>query len=95
MTASHTEPEAIYEIIVKGSLAAGWSGWFTGFTLRSDEDGNTIMVGAIIDQAELYGILERIRDLGLLLLSVHKVKSPEKSTQPEITLSRSSSSDKL
>ncbi|KPL77276.1 hypothetical protein ADN00_09065 [Ornatilinea apprima] len=73
MTISHTDSVAIFEIQVKGSLAPAWSDWFAGFDLSSDENGNTIMVGPVIDQAELHGVLERIRDLGLQLLSVRQV----------------------
>jgi len=78
MTTPNTESEEIFEIRVRGSLSPAWSGWFASFTLNSDEAGNTIMVGPVIDQAELHGVLERIRDLGLPLLSVRQVKPPEK-----------------
>jgi len=77
MTTSHTDSLEIFEIQVKGSLAPAWSDWFANFTLSSDENGNTVMVGPVIDQAELHGVLERIRDLGLQLLSVRQVKPPD------------------
>lgn len=76
MTTSNTDSMGIFEIQVKGSLAPAWSDWFASFDLNSDENGNTIMVGPVIDQAELHGILERIRDLGLPLISVRQVESP-------------------
>jgi len=82
MTSTHTQPEEIFEIRVRGALSPAWSTWFAGFTLKPDEAGNTIMLGPVIDQAELYGILERIRDLGLPLLSVQQVQPPPKTGTP-------------
>lgn len=60
-----------YEIMVKGHLDARWSEWFTGMTLKHIEGDGTLISGALPDQAALYGLLERIRDLNLTLISVN------------------------
>ena len=59
-----------YEIRVKGHLDAGWSDWFGGLTLTYPKGDETLLAGELPDQAALYGLLERIRDLNLTLLSV-------------------------
>jgi hypothetical protein len=59
-----------YEIRVRGQLDSHWSGWFEGLTLTPLGNGETLIAGPIQDQAALYGILAKIRDLGLHLLSV-------------------------
>lgn len=58
------------EIIVKGQLDMDWSKWFEGLTLTHNDQGETIISGPIRDQAALYGILVKMRDLALFLLSV-------------------------
>lgn len=65
------ESPSFYRIQVKGSLNESWSDWFDGFTV-SQEDGKTILVGQVIDQAALLGILAKINDLGLVILSVKR-----------------------
>ena len=59
-----------YEIRVKGHLDARWSAWFDGLDLGREPDGITVIQGVIADQAALHGVLQRIRDLGLELVSV-------------------------
>jgi hypothetical protein len=59
-----------YEIRVRGQLDSHWITWFEGMTLTSLENGETLIAGPIRDQAALHGILAKIRDLGLQLLSV-------------------------
>ncbi len=60
-----------YEIRIKGNLDAGWSAWFADLTLTHIEENVTLLAGWLPDQAALYGLLERIRDLNLTLLSVN------------------------
>ena len=62
----------IYEFQVKGLLDKRWSEWFGGLTIRHQEDGTTVLVGPVVDQAALHGVMVRIRDLGLPLLSVKR-----------------------
>lgn len=60
-----------YEIRVEGRLHPEWSTWFDGLTIE-DRDGETALTGHLADQAALYGVLIRIRDLGLPLISVNR-----------------------
>ena len=68
----HTAP-TIYEIKVLGYLGDDWSEWFDGLQVTSDTQGHTVLTGPICDQAALYGLLARLRDLGLPLVSVNPV----------------------
>jgi hypothetical protein len=69
--ASPVEPPANYEIRVRGVLDSHWSTWFEGLAVTSDEPGQTVIAGPVADQAALHGLLAKIRDLGLPLISVH------------------------
>jgi hypothetical protein len=62
-----------YEIRVKGHLDARWAAWFDGLTLTHGNDGTTTIHGPVADQAALHGLLQKIRDLGLPLISVNRV----------------------
>ena len=64
---------SLYSICVKGYLGPEWSEWFDDLTITHDENGNTLLTGHIVDQAALYGILNKIRDLGLPLISVSRI----------------------
>ena len=63
-----------YEIRIDGYLGDHWSAWFDGLSLTQEQDGTTVLVGLVRDQAELHGILDKIRDLGLPLVSVNHVE---------------------
>jgi hypothetical protein len=70
----------VYEIKVKGYWSPDWSNWFDGMTLQTDaECAETTLRRPVVDQAALYGLLVKIRDLGLSLLSVNPIK-PDHST---------------
>lgn len=73
----------IYEFQVRGHLDDRWSGWLEGLDVRRQEDGTTTLVGPLVDQAALYGVIIRIRDLGLSLLSVSRVGESHSSTKGE------------
>jgi hypothetical protein len=62
-----------YEIRLAGRLHERWAAWFDGMTVHQSEDGTTVISGPIRDQAALHGMLQRIRDLGLPLISVERV----------------------
>lgn len=64
-----------YEIRFKGHLDDHWATWFHGCCLTREEDGTTTMIAPVVDQAELFGLLNKVRDLSLSLISVHEVKS--------------------
>lgn len=63
----------IYEIRVAGHLPPQWMDWFEGLTVSLEEDGNTLLTGAVADQAALHGLIKKVRNLGLSLLSVNQV----------------------
>ncbi|HET6447387.1 MAG TPA: hypothetical protein VFI27_22725 [candidate division Zixibacteria bacterium] len=65
----HYEP-GLYEIRIKGHLADRWADWFGGLTITLEEDGSTLLTGPVIDQAALHGLLKKVRDLGMPLISV-------------------------
>ena len=67
---------ADYEIKVKGKLGTGWSDWFEGLTIK-DEGAVTIICGKVRDQPALHGLLVRIRDLGLILVSVARIETDQ------------------
>ena len=68
-------PEAgSYEIRLKGHLDTRWAAWFDGLSLSLETDGTTIIRGPIPDQAALHGLLQRVRDVGLPLVSVNRVE---------------------
>jgi len=60
----------VYQIRIKGHLGHEWTDWFEGLTITLEEDGNTLLTGTVIDQAALHGLLKKVRDLGMPLLSV-------------------------
>jgi hypothetical protein len=69
--------EAAYEICVKGVLDDSWSAWLGGLDVRPLDNGETVLTGPVRDQAALHGLLSKIRDLGLVLLSLERVRREE------------------
>jgi len=67
-------PPAVYQIRLKGHLDSQWTDWFEGLTITLDEDGDTLLTGPVIDQAALHGLLKKVRDLGMPLVSVSPVE---------------------
>jgi hypothetical protein len=65
----------IYEIKVEGQLGAQWTDWFGGLTITLHDNGDTLISGPVIDQAALYGLLKKVRDLGMRLVSVNRVQT--------------------
>lgn len=74
-----------YEIRVKGHIGEAWSRWFDHLTVEELNDGSTCLRGSLPDQAALYGLLNKIRDLGMSLLSVQQIGSPEQSPTAGVT----------
>jgi hypothetical protein len=62
-----------YEIRIAGHLAPRWTAWFDGLSLSNDSDGTTILRGVVVDQAALHGLLQKVRDVGLPLISVTRI----------------------
>ena len=73
------EPQAapfhsmVYQIRIKGHLSSQWSDWFDGLNVELEEDGDTLLTGPVVDQAALHGLLKKVRDLGMPLLSVNQI----------------------
>ncbi len=79
--AKPTANTAYYEIRLQGQLNARWADWFDGMTITLDNNGDTLLSGPVVDQAALHGILRKVRDLGLTLLSVNSVE-PDRKEDP-------------
>ena len=74
-TSSGRRPEpGRYEIRIGGHLQPRWATWFDGMDLTTRDDGTTVLTGPVVDQAALHGLLQKVRDLGLPLLSVVPVE---------------------
>lgn len=72
MTFADMDAPRVYEIRVEGHLADRWSDWFEGLAIRSDPNGETTLTGPLTDQAALYGVLTKIHNLNLILVSVNR-----------------------
>jgi hypothetical protein len=77
MESEHERLE-VYQIVVKGHLDSAWSDWFDGMTITPVDNGETILSGPIVDQTALHGVLIKIRDLALPLLSLTRVEPERK-----------------
>ena len=81
VTSNDLEPETdpgqptIYQIRVQSHLGSDWADWFDGLTIVLEANGDTLLTGPVIDQAALHGLLKKVRDLGMPLLSVNRVGS--------------------
>ena len=73
-----------YAIRLKGHLDSRWAAWFDGLSLTHDSDGTTVISGPVLDQAALHGLLQRVRDVGIPLVSVAQI-DPDEPDVPTIT----------
>lgn len=67
----------VYQIRIKGHLDHQWTGWFDGLVITLEDNGDTLLTGPVVDQAALHGLLKKVRDLGMPLLSVTQVQFNE------------------
>ena len=75
MSNPQTVPDqpVVYQIRIEGQLRAEWADWFGGLSVTLQPDGATLLSGPVVDQAALYGLLKKVRDLGLPLISVNRI----------------------
>ncbi len=73
----------IYQIRLKGHVGREWTDWFGGLSITLEDNGDTLLIGPVVDQAALYGLLRTVRDLGLPLLSVIQVE-PDQADVPDV-----------
>ena len=64
----------VYQIRIKGHLDPRWTEWFGGLTITLEDNGDTLLTGSVVDQAALHGLLKKVRDLGMPLLSVNRIQ---------------------
>ena len=74
-SSSRTHPiqPAVYQIRIQGHLGPQWMDWFGDLTIILEENGETLLTGPVVDQAALYGLLKKVRDLGMPLISVNRL----------------------
>jgi hypothetical protein len=73
----------VYQIRIKGHLGREWTDWFGGLTITLEDNGDTLLTGSVVDQAALHGLLRKVRDLGVPLLSVSRVE-PGQAEAPDV-----------
>ena len=83
---TNTDPghTMIYQFRIQGHLGLHWADWFEGLTITLEDNGETLLTGPVVDQAALHGVLKKVRDLGIPLLSVMCV-SPGQTEAPNAT----------
>ena len=87
MNTTHTstgdqDQAGLYEIRIKGHLDDKWADWFDGLTITRADNGETVLRGPLVDQAALHGVLRKVRDLGLPLVSVNQIH-PKQANGPD------------
>ena len=98
MSETHGSPDdhhehCLYEIRIKGHLDARWADRFEGMSFTHESDGTTILYGPVVDQAELHGLLRKVRDLGLPLVSVIQV-DPRQANGSDVNTDKTNRSKK-
>jgi len=77
---TNSDQPVVYQIRIKGHLGREWADWFEGLTITLEENGDTLLTGPVIDQAALHGLLKKVRDLGLPLVSVSPLENGQADT---------------
>lgn len=65
---------SVYQIRIKGHLGTQWTDWFEGLTITLEDNGETLLTGTVVDQSALHGLLRKVRDLGMPLISVKRIE---------------------
>ena len=74
--ANHLDQPMVYQIRIEGHLGSKWTAWFGDVSITLEDNGETLLTGPVVDQAALHGLLRKIRDLGMPLISAIRVKPP-------------------
>jgi hypothetical protein len=74
---------AVYQIRIQGHLGPAWTDWFAGLSITLQGDGDTLLTGAVVDQAALHGLLKKVRDLGVPLVSINRLEAGPAPTATE------------
>jgi hypothetical protein len=64
----------VYQIRIRGHLGRQWTDWFEELTITLEDNGDTLLAGLVVDQAALHGLLKKVRDLGVPLISVNRIE---------------------
>jgi len=72
----------VYQIRIKGHLGQQWTDWFEGLTITLEDNGEMLITGSVVDQVALFGLLKKMRDLGMPLVSVMIVEPDQENSQP-------------
>ena len=80
---SASSPLIVYQIKIEGHLGRQWTDWFEGLSITLEDNGETLLTGPVVDQAALHGLLKKVRDLGMPLLSVIRLQ-PDQADAPDV-----------
>ena len=80
-----TDPDepTVYQIRIKGHLGRQWTDWFEGLIITVEANGDTLLTGPVVDQSALHGLLKKVRDLGMPLISVIRIE-PDQGDAPDV-----------
>jgi hypothetical protein len=73
----------VYQIRIEGHLDHQWADWFEGLTINLEDNGEMLLTGPVVDQSALFGLLKKVRDLGMPLVSVNRI-NPDQNDAPEV-----------
>ncbi len=82
-SATQNGKPVVYQIRLEGQLGPEWADWFEGMIIDLEDSGETLLTGPVVDQAALHGLLKKVRDLGMTLISVNRVE-PGQGDDPEV-----------
>ena len=85
MSNKQKEKATNYQIEIEGQLGPQWSDWFEGLSITQEKDGTTLLTGPVADQSALHGLLKKVRDLGMPLVSVNRTETDGWSNPNQIT----------
>ena len=85
MSSKQNANAIIYQIRLEGQFGQQWTDWFEGLTITQEEGGTTVLTGLMVDQSALHGLLKKVRDLGIPLISVNRMETAGSPNPHQIT----------